>query len=63
MNFDFKNEIKKQGLKQNFIANKLGITKTNFSNKLSGRARFTADELIKLVNFLRLNPKKIFKEA
>lgn len=63
MNIDFKAEIQKQGFKQGFIADKLGISETAFSNKLAGRYKFTTDEFVKLVNILKLNPKKVFKEA
>ena len=63
MNIDFKAEIQKQGFKPGFIADKLGISETAFSNKLAGRYKFTTDEFVKLVNILKLNPKKVFKEA
>lgn len=63
LNIDFKAEIQKQGFRLGFIADKLGISQTAFSNKLAGRYKFTAEEFIKLVNILKINPKRAFKEA
>ena len=62
MNIDFKTEIKKRGLKQRFIAQQLQIADNTFANKLNGRYRFTAEELIKLAKILNINLNK-FKEA
>ena len=63
MNIDIKAEIQKRGFKQSFIAEKIGISDTVFSNKLAGRNKFTADEFIKIVKILKLNPNNVFKEA
>lgn len=63
MNIDIKSEIQKRGLKQRFVAEALGMVETTFSNKLNGKYQFTAEEFIKLINFLGLNPKEIFKES
>lgn len=57
-----KADLKSKGLKQSFLSKQLNISDQSLSYKLSNN-KFTADELIKLVNLLGLNPKKIFKEA
>ena len=62
MNIDFKAEIQKRGLKQRFIVSQLKISETVFSNKLAGRTKFTADEIIKLASILNID-LNAFKEA
>ena len=46
--------IEASGLKKIFIAEKLGIDRASLYNKLTGMTEFTAYEIVKLTEILRL---------
>jgi transcriptional regulator with XRE-family HTH domain len=52
--------IKDSGVKVTSIAEKFGLTRQAFYAKLSGNAKFTADELCELACILRMNKDEIF---
>lgn len=56
-------EIKKSGLKKEYVAQALKMTPQSFSNKLAGRTDFTISEAKKIIELLGLSVKtreKIF---
>lgn len=56
-------EIKKSGLKKEYVAQVLKMTPQSFSNKLAGRTDFTISEAKKIIELLGLSVKtreKIF---
>lgn len=57
-----KDKIKKKGLKNNYIAQKMGINNVSFSDRLTGKVNFKTDEVFKLAKILNINLNK-FKEA
>ena len=50
--------LKKSGLKKKYIAEKLGITPTTLSAKLSGKSVFTKPELFMLESILKNKEKE-----
>ena len=50
--------LKKSGLKKKYIAEKLGITPTTLSAKLSGKSAFTKPELFMLESILKNKEKE-----
>lgn len=54
-----KNYIKSHGIKQRFIANKIGMSDQQFSNLLAGRSNFTGDKAIMVSKALNI-PLDIF---
>lgn len=57
-----KDKIKKKGLKNNYIAQKMGINNVSFSDRLTGKVNFKTDEVFKLAKILNINLNQ-FKEA
>ena len=57
-----KNKIKKNGLKQIFLAYKIGLAIDSFSKSLKGQRKFKTDEIFKLANILNIDLNQ-FKEA
>jgi len=57
-----KDKIKKKGLKNNYIAKKMGINNVSFSDRLTGKVNFKTDEVFKLAKILNINLNQ-FKEA
>ncbi|MBR0518907.1 helix-turn-helix transcriptional regulator [bacterium] len=57
-----KNKIKKNGLKQIFLADKIGLAIDSFSKSLKGQRKFKTDEIFKLANILNIDLNQ-FKEA
>ena len=57
-----KEKIKKNGLKNNFIAEKMGLNSVSFSDRLTGKVNFKTDEVFKLAKILNINLNQ-FKEA
>lgn len=56
-----KRKITEQGLKQGFIADKLGLSSYGFANKLNNKSEFKATEislLCKLLNITNLSEKE-----
>lgn len=56
-------EIKRSGLKKEYVAQVLKMTPQSFSNKLAGRTDFTISEAKKIIELLGLSVKtreKIF---
>ena len=47
------------GLKQNYVASRLGIDQSTFSAKLSGTREFKASEIDAIRNLLRLSAKDV----
>lgn len=53
-----KDKIKQSGYKNYFIAEKIGISRQSFLNKLNNRSEFKAGEIQKLFDLLGLNEKE-----
>lgn len=51
-------KIEESGLKRNFIAEQLGITPQGFYLKASGKNEFTASQIQKLCDLLRITAQK-----
>ena len=56
-----KSKIDESGLKRNFIAERLGITPQGFYLKASGKNEFTASEIQKLCDLLRITAQREIK--
>lgn len=54
-----KEKILESGLKQDFIANCLGIKSTSLTNKLKGRADFKLREIRLLKKILNINDNEL----
>ena len=54
-------KIDESGLKRNFIANQLGITPQGFYLKTSGKNEFTASQIQKLCDILKITAQKEIK--
>lgn len=57
-----KDKIKNNGFKQNFIAEKIGLNYTSFSDRLTKKVKFKTDEVFRLANILNIDLNK-FKEV
>jgi ribosome-binding protein aMBF1 (putative translation factor) len=57
-----KDKIKNNGLKQKFLADKIGLAVDSLSKSLKGQRKFKTDEVFKLADILGINLNK-FKEA
>lgn len=53
--------IEESGLKKNKVAEKLGISQTQLSNRLSGRVKLDADFALLVSKKLGIKPEKILK--
>lgn len=51
-------EIDNSGLKKNFIAQRLNLSRQGFANKLNGESTFNAGEIQKLSQILSLSARK-----
>ena len=49
-----KEKVAKSGLKTAFIAESIGISRASWYNKLNGKTKFTAEEIKKLCDTLRI---------
>ena len=56
-----KNE--RRDLKQNHIAEQIGIKQSRFSAIMNGRAEMKADELMRLCFFLKVSPEMFIGES
>lgn len=54
-------KIDESGLKNYFIAEKVGIDRVSLYNKLNGKTEFTMTEIIKLCEVLRLSDSEKVK--
>lgn len=54
-------KIDESGLKRNFIAEQLGITPQGFYLKTSGKNEFTASQIQKLCDLLRITTQREIK--
>ena len=56
-----KEKIKNNGIKQTFIAEKIGLNNVSFTDRLNGKVKFKTDEVFKLAKILNIDLNK-FKE-
>lgn len=52
-----KNKLEESGLKKNFIADKLSISRSSLDNKLSGKTPFEVHEALKLKDIVGIDYK------
>lgn len=52
-----KDQIGKRGIKQNFVAERIGLSPQAFSRKLNGGTKFTINEISKLMKLLDIPPE------
>lgn len=52
--------VEDSGLKQKFIADKIGISEPSFSAMLSGKRKVDVDEFFGLCMVLNMNPDKLY---
>lgn len=57
-----KEKIKNNGIKQTFIAEKIGLNNVSFTDRLNGKVKFKTDEVFKLAKILNIDLNQ-FKEA
>ena len=62
MYFELKKAILESGLKQGFIARKVGIEQTIFSKKINGHIPMTKPEKSRVAQVLRLPIKQLFEQ-
>lgn len=55
-NVILKDYIETHGLKQNYVAEKMGMTPSNFNKRITGRLKFTADFALKVAAALNIKP-------
>ena len=55
------NYLKEHGIKQNFVAKKMGISNSIFSKRLHGRLKFDADFAIAVAKALGINADTFLK--
>ena len=53
--------IKERGLKQNYLANKVGLTPQNLNGKLKKNWKFSFDEIELICKVLKCKPNAILK--
>jgi plasmid maintenance system antidote protein VapI len=56
-----KKYLKEHGIKQNFVAKKMGISSATFGNRLHGRLKFNADFAIAVSKVLEIDSKTFLK--
>lgn len=54
-----KKRIAESGLKQNYIAQQMGINRASLHNKLNGKSEFTMKEIVGLSRVLHMDDKEI----
>ena len=57
-----KEKIKNNGIKQTFIAEKIGLNNVSLTDRLNGKVKFKTDEVFKLAKILNIDLNK-FKEV
>lgn len=55
-----KNLIRAKGLKQKFVAEKMGLSPQEFSNILTGRKKFTTEYVVPVCNALNITANELF---
>ncbi|NCA68370.1 MAG: XRE family transcriptional regulator [Clostridia bacterium] len=50
-----------RGIKQSFMAAKMGVSSAKISNLLSGKQKFTAEEFLMACDILNLDPKTFYE--
>lgn len=50
------------GMKQKFIAEKIGMSEPTFSAMLAGKRKIDADEFFKICDVLKMRPEVLYKE-
>ena len=58
-----KDYLKERGLKQGFVAKKMGISDSNFSAHINGRRKFTADFALAVATPFGIRPDTCSKTA
>lgn len=53
--------LEEHGIKQNFVAKKMGISSATFGKRLHGRLKFDADFAISVSKVLGIDPKIFLK--
>lgn len=53
--------LRDHGIKQNYVAHKMGISSANFSNRLHGRLKFNADFALAVAKALDIDPTIFLK--
>lgn len=56
-----KNYLKTHGIKQSYVANKMGISEATLSSRLNGRLKFDANFAIAFAKALNLSPSIFLK--
>ena len=56
-----KEAISKSGLKQKFIAEKIGISEAALSTMLNGNQKIDVDTFFSIVEVLRMTPDEIYR--
>lgn len=56
-------EIENKGLKQSFVADHVGVSRTYFSKVLNGTAALTTDKAIKACYILNIPIEKILRKS
>lgn len=55
-----KNLIRAKGLKQKFVAEKMGLSPQEFSNILTGRKKFETEYVVPVCNALNITANELF---
>lgn len=56
-----KDYLREHGIKQNYVAKKVGISSANFSSRLNGRLKFNADFALTVSKVLDIDPDIFLK--
>lgn len=56
-----KSYLREHGIKQNYVAKKVGISSANFSSRLNGRVKFNADFALTVSKALDIDPEIFLK--
>lgn len=63
MSTPIKSILKQKGIKQNKLAEILGLSCNSISKKINGKAEFKASELMKIASFLEVDISALFFEG
>ena len=55
-----KNELKRKGMEQQELANKVGMSPQSFNHKISGRNRMSIEELFRIAEGLEIDVRDLF---
>lgn len=56
-------KIQERGIKQSFLAEKLGVTETRLSSRLTGRVKLEVPMFLDLCRLIGIDPMEYLKEA